>query len=78
MSGQSTVPKAAVEGLLTETFAYAELNRLYQESPGKRLVKGNKPCFSVCGDYEVDFVAVDREDQRYGIEVKTGDNRQDR
>ena len=74
VSGQSTVPKAAVEGLLTETFAYSELNRLYQESPGKRLVKGNKPCFSVCGDYEVDFVAVDREDQRYGIEVKTGDN----
>ena len=70
-----SVRKDAVEGLLTETFAYDELNRLYQMTPGKKLVKGDKPCFSTCGDYELDFVVVDREDRRTGVEVKTSDNK---
>lgn len=70
-----TVPREAVEGILTETFAYTELNRLYQVGAGHRVVKGNKPCFSICGDYELDFVVVDQSDRRFGIEVKTGDNR---
>lgn len=70
-----TIPRASVEGILTETFAYTELNRLYQAPAGRKLVLGDKPCFSVCGDYELDFVVVDREGVRTGIEVKTGDNR---
>lgn len=70
-----TIPKDAREGMLTETFAYTELNRLYQRSAGKRQVRGDKPCFSVCGDYELDFLVVDKEDRRFGIEVKTSDNR---
>lgn len=70
-----TVPRETLEGILTETFAYTELNRLYQMGAGHRLVKGNKPCFSTCGDYELDFVVVDQMDRRFGIEVKTGDNR---
>lgn len=70
-----TIPRASVEGILTETFAYTELNRLYQAPAGRKLVLGDKPCFSVCGDYELDFVVVDQEGVRTGIEVKTGDNR---
>ncbi len=70
-----TIPKDAREGMLTETFAYTELNRLYQRSAGKRQVRGDKPCFSVCGDYELDFLVVDKEDRRFGIEVKTSGNR---
>lgn len=70
-----TVPRPAVEGMLTETFAYTELNRLYQEPAGRKKVLGDKPCFSVCGDYELDFVVVDRDGVRTGIEVKTGDNK---
>lgn len=35
---------------------------------------GDKPCFSVCGDYELDFVVVDQNGVRTGTEVKTGDN----
>lgn len=70
-----TAPRDAIEGMLTETFAYAELNRLYQAAPGKKCVRGDKPCFSICGDYELDFVVVDKEDTRYGLEVKTGNNR---
>ena len=75
VSSLAAVPKASIEGLLTETFAYTELSRLYQTSAGKRLVKGNKPCFSTCGDYEIDFLIVDQQDRRYGIEVKTSRNR---
>lgn len=64
-----------MEGLLTETFAYTELNRLYQAPVRKKLVRGDKPCFSVCGDYELGFVELDKNDRRIGIEVKTGNNR---
>lgn len=75
LSGMVTIPRDAVEGLLTETFAYTELNRLYQMPARKRLVRGDKPCFSICGDYELDFVVLDKDDRRIGIEVKTGNNR---
>ena len=51
------------------------MNRLYQAAPGEKRVRGDKPCFSICGDYELDFVVVDKEDTRYGLEVKTGNNR---
>lgn len=65
-----TVPRDAIEGLLTETFAYTELNRLYQLPVGKKLVRGDKPCFSICGDYELDFMVVDKNDQNRGIGIK--------
>lgn len=47
----------------------------YQAPAGRELVLGDKPCFSICGDYELDFVVVDCEGVRTGIEVKAGDNR---
>ena len=75
ISDMITVPRDAIEGMLTETFAYTELNRLYQAAPGEKRVRGDKPCFSICGDYELDFVVVDKEDTRYGLDVKTGNNR---
>ena len=75
ISGIVTIPRASVEGILTETFAFTELNRLYQVPAGRKLVLGDKPCFSVCGDYELDFVVVNQEGVRTGIEVKTGENR---
>lgn len=74
ISSLMTVPKDAIEGMLTETFAYTELNRLYQMPASKKTVRGNKPCFAVCGDYELDFVAVSDSHVRYGIEVKSSDN----
>lgn len=74
ISNMVTVPRAAVEGMLTETFAYTELNRLYLESVGKKNVRGDKPCFSICGNYELDFVIVDKYDNKIGIEVKTNNN----
>ena len=74
VSSMVVLPKGAVEGLLTETFAYTELNRLYQKAASKKKVLGNKPCFSTCGSYELDFVVVDKNYIRYGIEVKSSNN----
>lgn len=70
-----TMPNDAIEGMLTETFAYTELNHLYQKPIAVRQVRGDKPCFSTCGDYELDFVVVAMSGKRIGIEVKTGDNK---
>ena len=75
VSNLVTISKDAREGLLTENFAYTELNRLYRQPISRRTVRGDKPCFSVCGDYELDFVVVDQSDRRFGIEVKSSDNR---
>lgn len=75
ISSLVTLPRDAREGMLTETFAYTELNRLYMAQASRRQVRGDKPCFSICGDYELDFVVVDKEDRRFGIEVKSSDNR---
>lgn len=74
ISNLVTVPKDAIEGMLTETFAYTELNRLYQTPVGRKRVRGDKPCFAVCGDYELDFVVVSNDYVRYGVEIKSGDN----
>lgn len=75
ISKMVVVPKGAGDGLLTENFAYTELNRFYQEPISRRRVLGDKPCFSVCGNYELDFVIVSREYEKIGIEVKSSDNR---
>lgn len=65
------IPADALEGLLTETFAYAELNRLYKRPYSEMLVKGDIPCFSTYGEYELDFMVMDASNTVYGIEVKT-------
>lgn len=75
ISSQVTIPNDVIEGMLTETFAYTELNRLYKMPIVRKMVRGDKPCFSTCGDYELDFVVVDKNDKRFGIEVKTSNNR---
>ena len=75
ISGLVNVPKDVIKGALTETFAYGELSRLYSCPPSKKKVIGDKPCFSTCGDYELDFVVVDNDRRRTGVEVKSGDNK---
>ena len=61
------ISNSTVEGIIAENFVYTELYRVYK----KNLLKGNKPCCSVYGNYELDFMLVDRNDKRYGIEVKS-------
>lgn len=56
----------AVEGAIAENFVYSELYRVYKTN----LLKGDKPCCSVYGNYELDFMLVDKDDKKYGVEVK--------
>lgn len=70
IAGLTPVDNRTVTGILTENFAYTELYRVYQSD----LVKGDKPCCSVYQEYELDFMVVDREDRKYGIEIKSTDS----
>lgn len=72
ISRMTSVDNAAVRGILTENFAYTELYRLYQTN----LVKEDKPCCSVYNNNELDFMIVDRNDVRYGIEIKSSDSKE--
>lgn len=58
-------------GLLSETFVYNELNRLFKEKFSKRKVLNDSVCFSVLGTYELDFMIQDINGVIYGIEAKT-------
>lgn len=68
---QTGIVESNIEGMLTETFVYSELNRLYNEKSSKRKVKGKVPCFSVLNNYELDFMLLSSKNIIYGIEVKT-------
>ncbi len=64
------IDNKTVRGILTENFAYTELYRVYQSDQ----VKGDKPCCSVYNEYELDFMVVDKDDKKYGIEIKSTDS----
>lgn len=63
----TSVRNETVDGILAENFVYSELYRLYKN----RQVKGDRPCCSVYENYELDFMLVDKQDKKYGIEVKS-------
>ncbi len=65
---QAALDNDTINGLLTETFAYNELYRVYTRPP--QIVKGDKPCCSVYDKYELDFMVVRADDVKYGIEIK--------
>lgn len=67
LAQQTPLSNEAVEGIIAENFVYTELYRVYAENR----LKGNKPCCSVYNDFELDFMLVDKNDRRYGIEVKS-------
>ena len=75
ISSLVNVPQDAATGFLTETFAYEELSRAYFCPPSRKKIRGDKPCFSICGNYELDFLVVDNDHIRTGVEVKSGDNK---
>lgn len=62
----TAIDKETIKGMIAETFVYNELYRLYKTG----VLKGDKPCCSVVGDFELDFMLVDKNDVKYGIEVK--------
>ncbi len=65
--------KTNIEGLLTETFVYNELNRLHNINIRNNLVKESTPGFSILGQYELDFMEETMDGVTYGIEIKTKD-----
>ena len=66
-SRTTPIDNETIRGIIAENFVYTELYRVYK----KGILKGDKPCCSVCGNYELDFMLVDRNDKKYGIEVKS-------
>lgn len=73
ISNTTGVDKTTIDGLITETFAYSELYRLYINTYSLDKVKGDYPNFSTYGQYELDFMVLGTDDKIYGIEVKTTD-----
>ena len=68
---QTALPKDNIDGFLSENFVYTELMRLYKKRAGEKLVKGESPCFSIYGGYELDFMILGKDNTIYGLEVKT-------
>jgi len=70
LAKNSALAESSLTGLLTETFVYTELRRLYDQPEGIRKIK-LPPAFSTCGAYELDFMLLGTDNTIYGIEVKT-------
>ena len=71
LSKMTTLDESAIEGILTETFVFNELRLLFHHGIAERKVIGSNVCFSVYGQYELDFMVADSNRVVYGIEVKT-------
>lgn len=61
------IDNSSTAGIIAENFVYSELYRLYKT----HCLKGSKPCCSIYNNYELDFMLVDMNDRKYGIEVKS-------
>ena len=70
IASDTTLPQGTLEGLITETFVFNELYRLFHTFREKPVVKGSL-CFSVYNQYELDFMLAARDNTIYGLEVKT-------
>lgn len=70
IASDTTLPQKTLEGLITETFVFNELYRLFHTFREKPVVKGSL-CFSVYNQYELDFMLAARDNTIYGLEVKT-------
>lgn len=73
LASKSMLDPTALAGILTETFVYNELHRLFKVRYAKRQVMEDEVCFSIYGKYELDFMVAGRDRVVYGIEVKTTD-----
>lgn len=73
LADRSTLDNTALTGVITETFVYNELHRLFKVPYTKLKVKEEEVCFATRDGYELDFMLVDTENVIYGIEVKTKD-----
>lgn len=70
IAGGTTLPQGTLEGLITETFVFNELYRLFHTFHEHPVVKGFL-CFSIYNQYELDFMLTASDNIIYGLEVKT-------
>lgn len=71
VAGNSLIAQSSLAGIITETFVYNELHRLFKKPYSERKVIEDEVCFSIHGEYELDFMIADKNKVIYGIEVKT-------
>lgn len=71
IAGNSLIDESSLAGIITETFVYNELHRLFKKPYSERKVIEDEVCFSIHGEYELDFMIADKNKVIYGIEVKT-------
>ena len=71
LAANSLEDETALRGMISETFVYNELHRLFKEPYSKRRVLEDEVCFSTYNEYELDFMVADRSRIVYGIEVKS-------
>lgn len=71
VAGNSLIDQSSLAGIITETFVYNELHRLFKKPYSERKVIEDEVCFSILGENELDFMIADKNKVIYGIEVKT-------
>lgn len=73
LASKSLLNETSLTGILTETFVYNELHRLFKLPFNRVPVMEEEVCYSTFGNYELDFMLADKNKVVYGIEVKTKD-----
>lgn len=71
LASKSLISQSSLTGIITETFVYNELHRLFKVPYDELKVAEEEVCYSTYGSYELDFMLADKEKTVYGIEVKT-------
>jgi hypothetical protein len=71
LASKSMIDQSSLTGLITETFVYNELHRLFKVPYNELKVREDEVCFSTYGAHELDFMIADKSKIVYGIEVKT-------
>ena len=73
LAAKSLINQSSLTGVITETFVYNELHRLFKVPYTELKVIEDEVCYSTYGEYELDFMLADKNKVIYGIEVKTKD-----
>ena len=73
LAAKSMIKQSSLTGMITETFVYNELHRLFKVPYTDLKVIEDEVCYSTYGKYELDFMLADKSKTVYGIEVKTKD-----
>ncbi len=73
LADKSLIKRSSLVGVITETFVYNELHRLFKVPYTDLKVIEDEVCYSTYGNFELDFMLADRNKTIYGIEVKTKD-----